>query len=128
MELNDVLSSPQDNEADHDDRPTVEDEDVQSPEPQPNQQTVDTEQVGESSAKDARDAARMLNAYIEDNPSIDLFIKKFEREGGVRNQRKKSEDRANKQKQKGHNSSPSQSKKLKRSGSQRYIEKQLAQT
>ena len=36
MELNDVLSSPQDNEADHDDRPTVEDEDVQSPEPQPN--------------------------------------------------------------------------------------------
>ena len=40
MKLDDVMSSPRDNEADHDDRPTTqEDEDVlqQSPEPKPAQ-------------------------------------------------------------------------------------------
>lgn len=47
MELEDVMSSPRDNEADHDDRPTTqEDEDppLQSPEPQQTDRHLATEQ------------------------------------------------------------------------------------
>lgn len=53
----------------------------------------------------------MLNAYIEENPKIDLFVRKFEKDGGVRQQRKKSEERTKKTKQ----------RPLVRSGSQGVI-------
>eukprot|EP00354_Favella_ehrenbergii_P000514 CAMPEP_0170450774 /NCGR_PEP_ID=MMETSP0123-20130129/206_1 /TAXON_ID=182087 /ORGANISM="Favella ehrenbergii, Strain Fehren 1" /LENGTH=63 /DNA_ID=CAMNT_0010712183 /DNA_START=412 /DNA_END=602 /DNA_ORIENTATION=- len=33
--------------------------------------------------KSGREAARMLNVYIDENPTIDLFIKQFEEKGGV---------------------------------------------
>lgn len=73
VDVNDVLSSPRDNEADHNDRPTS--EEVNSPEPVPPQ---DANKEVFSAAREGREVAHMLNAYIEENPTIDLFIKDFE--------------------------------------------------
>jgi len=77
--LNDVMSSPRDNEADHDDRPTT-----QTDEHETNESLEGPPETKESpEGKSGREAARMLNVYIDENPTIDLFIKQFEEKGGV---------------------------------------------